>query len=101
MLIVTKRIHSFSKPSLSLNCFLSGFGPALYLVVASLYAHKCVIEMISCFTAYQILSTDARNLSSNRTHVSVHFQVQRSAFSCPSSALNVSTLHNFFCVLAW
>ena len=59
--------------------------------------------MISCLTGYQILSTDARNLSSNRTQVSVHFQVQRSALSCPSSTLNALTLCNVFCVLlvAW
>ena len=59
--------------------------------------------MISCLTAFQILRTDARNLSSNRTHVSVHFQVQRSAFSCPSSGLNALTLCNVFCVVlvAW
>ena len=56
---------------------------------------------MSLFTAYQILSTDARNLSSNRTRVSVHFHVQRTAFSCPSCALNASTLSNFFCVVAW
>ena len=35
------------------------------------------------------------------TRVSVHFHVQRRAFSCPSCVLNGSTLSNFLCVLSW
>ena len=92
--------------SVNLLCplIVSGsFGPALGRWLHHYDAHKCELieRTISCFTIYQILSTNVRNLSSNRTDVSVHSQMQQSTFCCLSSALNASTPRNFFCVLAW